>query len=259
MTYTKERAEHLNRECELTLGKLRQLQLELTVEGQPLDAGSRLREHLVHGAGRRVSVIGRSIQNVFTLFPPQSEHLLSADELADTQINLHAFVINMYGIFDNWAWAYILYHDLEKSIGDRRKVSLFHEAIRGRLPKALREYLSASVIRDWHEKYAKSYRDALAHRIPPYIPPAQFTQSEGERYNSLDKEKIRCILEKKWERLDQIWKEQGEIGRPSMIFLHAYTEDTPPQPMMLHPQMLSDANTVVESSSTFLSHWKKRD
>jgi hypothetical protein len=259
MAYTKEQAEHLNLECESTVGKLRQLQLELAVEGQPLDAGSRLREHLVHGAGRRVSVIRRSVQNVFTLFPPQTRHLLSADELADTQINLHAFLINMYGIFDNWAWAYILYHHLEKSIGDRRKVSFFHEATRSRLPKVLREYLSASVIRDWHEEYAKSYRDALAHRIPPYIPPAQFTQSDGERYNSLEKEKTRCILERNSERLDQIWKEQGEIGRPSMIFLHAYTENTPPQPMKLHPQILSDANTVVEFSSIFLSHWKKLD
>jgi hypothetical protein len=36
--------------------------------------------------------------------------------LADVQINLHAFVMNLYGIYDNWAWAYVLRHDLEAAM-----------------------------------------------------------------------------------------------------------------------------------------------
>ena len=123
---------------------------------------------------------------------------------------------------------------------------MFIEATRGKLPKDLRDYLSSPASTEWHETYLKSFRDALAHRIPPYLPPAQFTPEEAELYNVLETEKVDCINAKRWERLDQIYKEQAAIGLPCLSFLHAYTEDTPPQPLMLHPQVLSDGKAVVE-------------
>ncbi|MEO6308856.1 MAG: hypothetical protein ABIO96_04325 [Nitrospiraceae bacterium] len=255
MLFTDKQAAHLSQECRKALQELQNLQLKIVVQGQPLDAASRLREHLLHGAARRVGVIRRAIENVFSLFPPETKRPLQSDALADVQINLHAFVMNLYGIYDNWAWAYVLRHDLESTIGDRRRIGLFHNATRDRLPSPLRTYLASPTTTEWHEKYAKSFRDALAHRIPPYLPPAQFTTDEGSRYNALENEKVECIKAMRWDRLDEVWREQADIGIPCFIFLHAYSEDTPPQPLILHPQMLSDANAVVEFGNLFLQHW----
>jgi len=107
MTYTREHSEHFNRECERLTDALQQLQLQVVVQGQPLEATSRLREHLLRGAARRIGVIRRAVQNIYSLFPPETVRPLDADALADVQINLHAFVMNLYGLYDNWAWAYV--------------------------------------------------------------------------------------------------------------------------------------------------------
>lgn len=258
MNYTAEQSESLRGECEKVLRSLQALQLKIVAQGQPLDAASRLREHLLHGAGRRVGVIRRAISNVYDLFPPETSRPLNSGTIADVQINLHAFVMNLYGLYDNWAWAFVLRHNLEGVIGDRRGIGLFLDATRRHLPQPLRSYLSSPVTIDWHEQYAKSFRDALAHRIPPYLPPAQFTPEEGRRYNELENEKVECIRGRRWERLDQIYAEQAEIGTPCFTFLHAYTEDTPPKPLRLHPQMLSDGAAVVEFGELFLVHWHER-
>lgn len=44
MPYTQEQSEHFARECEEVLEELQDLQLKIVVEGQPLEAASRLRE-----------------------------------------------------------------------------------------------------------------------------------------------------------------------------------------------------------------------
>lgn len=257
MFFSAEQAEQLDQHRGEVVAELQDLQLKVVAQGQPLAATSRVREHLLHGAGRRVGIIKRSIENVFALFPPRTTCPLSRDTLADVQINLHAFVMNLYGIYDNWAWAYVLHHNLEAVIGDRRRVGLFIDATRNRLPVALKSYLTSTTTTEWHEKYAKSYRDALAHRIPPYIPPAELTPEEGRRYNELESEKVECIWNRRWERLDQVWAEQAVLGRPCFTFLHAYTEDDPPRPIILHPQMLSDGKAVAEFGHLFLKHWQE--
>ena len=257
MFYTAEQARDLHREHDEVLRALQELQLRVVVQGQPMPADSRLREHLLHGAARRIGVIRRSVENVFSLFPPETERPLSLDTLADVQINLHAFVMNLYGIYDNWAWSYVLLHELEATIGDRRRIGLFKQATQSRLPGNLKDYLASTATTEWHEQYAKSFRDALAHRIPPYIPPAVFTETQGQRYNALENEKVECIKAHRWERLEEVWSEQANIGSPCFTFLHAFTEDTLPKPLILHPQMLSDGKAVVEFGNLFLTHWRE--
>lgn len=256
MRYTREQNQHFNQECARLADALQQLQLQVVVQGQPLEATSKLREHLLHGAARRIGVLRRAVQNIYSLFPPDTERPLDADTLADVQINLHAFVMNLYGLYDNWAWAYVLKHELVTAIGDKRHIGLFKEATRSKLPTALRDYLSSQTVVEWHEQYAKSFRDALAHRIPPYIPPAQFTPEEGQRYNELENEKIACIKARRWQRLDEVYKEQSALGLPCPYFLHAYNEDPVPRLLFLHPQILSDAAAVVEFGNLFLEYWQ---
>ncbi len=256
MSFSVEQLAQLNEEFERVRRLLQDLKLRVVAEGQAQDAGSRLREHLLHGAGRRLGVLLRAIENVFALFPPSTTKPLSSDALADVQINLHAFVLNSFGIYDNWAWAYVLRHDLEAVIGDPRRIGLFQDATRRKLPQPLQKYLAAPATIEWRQRYAKSFRDALAHRIPPYVPPAQFTSEEGERYRALEHEEVTCIKGQQWERLEAIQAEKDAIGTPCFVFLHAYTESAAARPMLLHPQMLSDAMTVAEFGDMFLTHWE---
>ena len=130
------------------------------------------------------------------------------------------------------------------------------DATQQRLPPALRDYLASDVATVWHTRYAKPCRDALAHRIPLYIPPAQMTSEEVQRYNELENEKAQCISAQDWGRVEEIWTEQSEIGIPCFTFLHAFTEDEPSNSVMLHPQLLSDAGLIAEFGLLFLEHWQ---
>jgi hypothetical protein len=257
MAYTEEQASHLVSEQGTVASLLKELMLQTVVQGQE-SSHTGVREHLLHGVARRINVLGRAIENIFGKFPPSTSSLLERDALYDVQINLHAFVMNLYGVFDNWAWAFVFRHGLESEIRDRRGVGLFHERTTRYLPPILRDYLSSSTTTDWHEKYLKSFRDALAHRIPLYIPPAEITPEEGDRYNRLESEKVELIRTMQWDRLEEVWDQQAELGRPSFVFLHAFSEDDPPRPILLHPQLLCDAGAIVEFGTIFLKHWHER-
>lgn len=152
---------------------LQHLQLKVIAVGQPLPMDSLLREHLLHGVGRRLGIIRRSLLNIFSLFPLNTTQPLGEDVIADVQINLHAFVMNLSGLFDNWGWAFLLRHGLESSVVNKQGIGLFAKATQAFLPEPLKNYLMVRSVVDWQKQYAKSFRDALAHRIPPYlgIPP----------------------------------------------------------------------------------------
>lgn len=255
MVYSHRQIEELSEKRSSVLSELSDLMLKTIVEGQPLSAESQVREHLLHGASRRLRTVHRTIERIFQIFPVNQTHPLDSESLSDVQTSLHAFMMNLYGLNDNWVWAFVHRHDLLKVIGDRRRVGLFHPATQRHLPTALREYLTSEELTKWHSEYAKSFRDALAHRIPPYVPPAEFTEDEGRKYSQLEAEKVECIKQMKWQRLDEVWAEQGALGRPSFVFLHAYTEDEKPRPVLLHPQLLSDGMGAVEFGRLFLRHW----
>lgn len=255
MAYSPRQVEELSEKLTSVLSDLQDLMLKTIVEGQPLDTESQVREHLLHGAGRRLRTVHRTIDRIFQLFPVDQARPLGSEALSDVQTNLHAFVMNLYGLNDNWAWAFVHRHDLLKTIGDKRRVGLFHPATQCHLPTALRDYLTSEELTKWHTEYAKSFRDALAHRIPPYVPPAEFSEDEGRRYNQLEAEKVECIKQMNLQRLDEVWAEQGTIGRPSFVFFHAYTEEERPRPVLLHPQLLSDGMGAVEFGRLFLKHW----
>lgn len=58
-------------------------------------------EFMQHGVNRRLGVIYRCLENIFNTFPPNRTELLGRDDLLDVEINLHAFLINIYGIIEN--------------------------------------------------------------------------------------------------------------------------------------------------------------
>lgn len=253
MGYSEEQIDTFQKEYAKVCQGLQDLMLQTVVAGQEsTDQG--IKEHLLHGVARRLNVIKRSIENIFNKFPPTTSHPLERDVLYDVQINLHAYVMNLYGIFDNWAWAFIHRHNLLSVVGGKHGVGLFRKSTATHLPQELQDYLSSETLVDWHEKYLKSHRDALAHRIPLYIPPAEFTAEEGDRYNDLETQIVGLIKAMEWKRLDEVYEEQANIGRPSFVFLHSF-EGEPAKPILFHPQLLCDGLAIVEFGSLFMEHW----
>jgi hypothetical protein len=106
---------------------LQSLMFEGLRQSEPL-THEEARRHLRHGVGRRLSVMKKSVEQIFVLFPPTQQNPLQHEVLTEVQIYLHAFVINLSGIFDNWAWAFLFRHGLNKAI-DKRNVSLFRRRL----------------------------------------------------------------------------------------------------------------------------------
>jgi hypothetical protein len=257
MTYTSEQSQDLCRNCETVAKDLQTLMLDGLVSIRTL-THDKVRQHMSHGVGRRLGALRRSISRIFSLFPPSQTQPLARETLEDVQIYLQAFVINIYGVFDNWAWALVFRHDLFGQIGNRTNVSLFKDSTRQFLPAALRSYLASDTIAAWHEDYLKGYRDALAHRIPIYVPPAAWSEADKVLYERLENEKVACIQAREWGRLDEVWAEQDVVGKACPVFMHEYSNDESARPVFLHPQLVCDGGAVVEFGRLFLAHWHDR-
>lgn len=214
------------------------------------------RKFLAHGVGRRLSILKRSCEAIFEIFPPERDSVLNRGEVTEVQIYLHAFVMNLFGVFDSWAWAFVHFHDLAETIGRPTNVGMFRDETRRHLPPRLREYLEDPEISSWHRDYLKSYRDALAHRIPLYVPPASYSQADQLRHRQLENEKARLFGEQRWDELDAVWDEQDQIGDPCAVFLHEVEPGRRSQPVYFHPQILSDGITVVDFGNTFYGEWR---
>jgi hypothetical protein len=170
------------------------------------------KENLMQGAGRRLRIINASIHNIFGLFPPTHKEVLSDDEAAALCIQMHAFIINTAGIADNLAWTLVK----EKNVSLKpTEVGLHLAKTKDILSAAFRQYLETDPISTWSKRYLKEYRDALAHRIPLYIPPGE--SPDGKRF-------------------------------PVPIFRGSVNSD---HVVKLHPQVLADFNTVAQIVEKF--------
>lgn len=256
MGYTEEQIVKLEEEYMRVRQGFQGLMFQSVLAGQETDHAG-VKEHLLYGVARRLNVLNRCLENIFGKFPLAASKPLHLDVVLDVQLNLHAYVMNLYGIFDNWAWSFVCRHDLLAHVGGKHGVGLFRESTSKYLPKPLRDYLASETITDWHEKYLKSYRDALAHRTPLYIPPAEFAKEEGERYNELESKKMELIKAMELEEFDALNKEQEKIGRPSFVFLHSFDGEAAKQ-IWFHPQVLCDGLSIVEFGSLYMKHWNER-
>lgn len=257
MSYSAELIQQLEREHSDVTRALDRLQLTTIKAGYSLTS-PRAKEHLIHGAGRRVKVLRRCLNNVFKLFPPSQTMPLESDDLSEVQVSLHAFVMNLYGVFENLAWTFVIRHSLEDSIGDYRRVGMFLRSTQRHLPPELRDYLVKQQMVTWHDDYLKNYRDALAHRIPLYIPPSRFTDADAQRHNAIEHEVLAEIQRCDWERVELLQREQDALGVAYPMFIHSFHDERKAQPVYLHPQMICDIKTVIEFCELYFTHWDRR-
>lgn len=213
-----------------------------------------VRRFLSHGVGRRLSLLKRSIEEIFTIFPLDREIPLSNDEAVSLQIHLHAFLINIAGVFDNWAWAFVHRHGLRPDLHPTR-ISIFKEETLQYLPQPMLDAIAEHDIRTWHSEYAKEYRDALAHRIAPYIPPASLTEEEVARYHELQEVRNRAIAELDLNADEAARNQQLQLGTASPFFIHDINPDEEGGMVNLHGQLLSDILTVISFGNAFYDSW----
>ena len=231
---------------------------EQAIQQSAFASNERAREYLRAGVGRRLRVLHRSLSNMFDLFPPSAVEPIDHGDLDDAQINLHAFLMNLYGLLDNLAWVFVLHHDLLSAVGDRRKVGFFLGSTKRFFPPALRKLADDAKMNTWHGEYLKQLRDALAHRIAPYIPPAAYSDDDQAAFVALDQEWIASIEARDWQRAEDIRRRQASLGTPAFVFAHSFDSAAGKKILYLHPQMIADALTAIEVCTVFFAHWRER-
>jgi hypothetical protein len=200
-------------------------------------------EYARHGYMRRVGTLKRCIDNVFDLIPPETEDVPDRNVLHDAQINIQAFLANVYGCIDNLAWVWVHERGLEKKIG-RTRVGLRakHTELRATLSHEFQAYLRS--IDQWLD-YVIEYRDALAHRIPLYIPPGGVQPKNVDAYNELSQRISEALYVKRdGYEYEGLSSQQEKLLIFQPLITHSVTETTAHFPF--HVQMLADFLTIEQ-------------
>jgi hypothetical protein len=250
MSYNAQDVSVIERQCMKVLIDFNDVMLRNVREGmnQP---NEKVRQYLHHGVGRRLNVMQLAIRKIYELFPPDQVEILPKETINEVQVYLQAFVINVAGIFDNWAWAFVLRHGLLDAVGGRRGVGMFLRSTQQCLPQSLNIYVTTDPIRNWYAVYMKDFRDALAHRIPLYVPPSRLDPSLMETYRAMGVRKEELYAAQDWDELQRVSDEQERLGKAYPVFLKDF--ERPAVPM--HPQINGDGVTVLDFANNFYDAW----
>lgn len=207
----------------------------------------RAKSFLRQGVMRRLNVANRCVQNIFQIFPPGRNAALDKEELDDVTINLHAFVINVYGILDNVAWVCVLEGGFKDPDTNRVGIGLYKAATKPYLPVNLVRYLNNATMQTWFNEYARVYRDSTAHRIPPYIPPKRMTPEEAKQFLTLDSASWDALLNQHdVDVFERIKSQQNGLGCATATMTLSLTGDDFSPPIWLHHQLICDSLTIHE-------------
>lgn len=195
-----------------------------------------------HGYMRRLGTLKRCIENVFKLIPPDENEIPDRGVLYDAQINIQAFFANVYGSIDNLAWTWVHERGFTKIPRSRVGLRAKHTEVRATLSDDFQTYLRK--LDPWLE-YLIEYRDALAHRIPLYIPPGGVPTANVDAYNTLSQKMVEALYVRndgfEYERLSA---EQERLLVFQPLITHSVTETT--AHFAFHVQMPTDFLTVEE-------------
>jgi hypothetical protein len=216
-------------------------------------ADPKAKEYAHHGFARRIQTLAHCIHNVFRIVPPGAVKIPSKTRLLDAQINIQAALGNIYGCVDNLAWVWVHERGLAQSI-NRRQVGLrkHNKKVRETLSAEYCDYLNS--LEEWFD-YLVDFRDALAHRIPVYIPPGGVGPKYHERAIELEARKttaLNALNSSEYERLNA---EQTKLFVFQPLMCHSFTEM--PAPYALHPQLIADFLTVEALGEKMLAEFDR--
>lgn len=200
----------------------------------------RLREYVTYGVARRLGAATKCITRVFDLLPPDSDARIESEVSEDATLFLQAFIMNVGGLADCWAWCYLIRHGRDQGLKENQ-VGLFHPKTQKLLPQPLVDYSRSTRLVSWREQYHKVFRDGLAHRIPPYVPPMHLSPEEAAERRALVA----------GGNLNEILEGTTRMGTAPKFF----AMDGGTQPVWIHTQMIGDARLAAEMTTMFLKHW----
>jgi hypothetical protein len=250
-TYTTEILAKIAELFEKTLAEAGEVFTGVVMLGQQLKS-PRAREYLHNGVGRRVGLVQRCVERIFQIFPPDRSVHFEREELEDLNINLHAFLLNIYGILDDLAWVVVL-EATQQEVKDRRKVSLYGTEVQAHLPKETVDFLAT--MKNWHDNYIKNFRDSLAHRIPAYVPPKQLVGDEAKRSEELETEIFETIKKHEFERVEALKEEERNLGSLMPVYTHSFGDPDRSPLVYLHNQILVDLRTAAAIIRNVLLPW----
>jgi hypothetical protein len=200
------------------------------------------REYARHGFARRLGTLQRCIQNVFRTVPPNAVKVPTRIKLHDVQINLQAFIANVYGCIDNLAWVWVHERGLAIQIS-RGRVGFrkHHTEVRSSLSQEFQIHLQGL---DTWLNYVIEYRDALAHRVPLYIPPGRVRPKDVHQYNELMTAMNDALNRLDPTEYERLAVEQSKLLVFQPLMTHSITEAT--AHFAYHVQMIADFRTVDE-------------
>jgi len=208
-------------------------------------------EVTVHGFYRRLDTLGHCIERVFEELPPQEAEPDKA-VLMDVTVMIQSFYINVFGAIDNLARVWVYEANVTRPNDDPLPDRFIgftarNRYVRDSLTPKMTAYLAR--VADWFE-YLENYRNALAHRIPLYIPPRQVNQAEADETKRLEEEIALAYRERRIEDVGPLRARQINLGRFEPVIMHSFGEGA--RPVRFHAQMLNDYSTVVEFAETVL-------
>ncbi len=248
MPYTDEHLQQLDDSVSEWFGRSRDLAMEVITRPY---RSHRAQEYAMHGVSRRLSTLQHCFERTFEIVPP-TEKSPSRYNLMDASAFIQAFIINTFGAIDNLAHVWCA----EAQVCGKQGRPLSHTQI-GLTPKSVlvrqslsldfQEYLAPM---DGWFGYLESYRHALAHRIPLYIPPRRLNSAEQAEFERLSIERDAAYAASDWQRGGSLLREMTELGVFEPYIMHSFSEGV--APMRFHAQMVCDLATVVEIGEKML-------
>ncbi len=243
MYFSQKALQHLEKEYLTVSGKYARL-LEAYLKRRYIVA--RAREHAQHGFSRRLKTLVRCIDKTFEILPPDRVDLPTSEELSDANINLQAFVFNVFGSIDNLAWIWVAEKNLTKDDGSpipNEWVGLrkMNKLVRDSFSPEFQEYLNG--LDEWFD-YQENFRHAVAHRIPLYVPRYVITDDTEAAYRNFEDRKTDALNRGALEDYDRLSAEQDALGVFRPVMTHSFEEDA--KSVVFHSQLLADFNTIEE-------------
>lgn len=208
--------------------------------------------HARHGLARRLAMLGRCVERVYELLPPEQAGVPERRAINEATAHIQAFVMNAFGACDNLAWLWVLERHVAQPNGDplpARRVGLGarYQHVRASLTPALQDLLNERAA--WFS-HLTDFRDALAHRIPLYIPPFMVDPADAEQYAALDQAASQSLLAGDVAAYEAHVVNRDALRHFKPLMTHALAPQAPL--VVFHAQLLADLNTVNELATAFL-------
>ncbi|HBM87410.1 MAG: hypothetical protein P1U69_11160 [Parvibaculaceae bacterium] len=206
------------------------------------------REFARHGFARRILTLARCVERVFEVIPPNQIEIPHRESVKDAEVYIQTMLFNVFGCIDNLAWIWVLETGVSRPDGKPLKpvdigLRPNNKRVRRSFSIEFQHYLASC--NEWFE-YLEGYRHALAHQIPPYIPPYMIDPTQADEYRSLGEKASHAFEDGDLAKYEDLQAEQMNLAHFDPVVAHSLFDGD--RPVRFHPQVIADFMTVDELS-----------